>query len=236
MPFMSLTSYFFITIVAALVGFFGLLLYRMFKREQEFEGKQEKLLKDESKILRQARTKARDIVTRATDQSIRLFHQAGMTNEHIIETLDAIIQESLKKHLETFHITSDQMLSEYTRSLGSLEQTVLHTSEEQFHKVQQQSDEAFSTLNATLRQEVGQLPAAVEKRLQETLSAIEKEAEAYKALRLAKIDRSIQAIFLTTYKEILGESITLSVQEHIVVNALDKAKQEGVFTSWQTHQ
>lgn len=232
--FLSSSSYLFIAIAILILSLSAILFYRIFKKEEEFEKKEENVLKDYNAVLHRARRKARDILTRATDESVRIYRQTDMTNEKIIEELDHILQESVVSHIKSFNHVSETFITEYKQAMTTMQEELIHSSQTKIERAQKESDETLNTYTSSLQKKFGSLPESFEKKIQETFSTIDKQAEEYKKMQLKKIDDSIGTIVMDTYQEILSKNITLSVHTDLVVEALEKAKKEGIFGLWQT--
>ncbi len=68
------------------------------------------------------------------------------------------------------------------------------------------------------------------KAIQESmLPALQKELEAYKAMRLKETEQTVQRIVQKASQEILNKSLSLDDHQNLVIQSLEKAKKEGVF-------
>jgi hypothetical protein len=61
------------------------------------------------------------------------------------------------------------------------------------------------------------------------LPGLEKELEIYKQVRFKQADQTITEVVQKVAQEILNKSLTVSDHQAIMLEALEKAKKEGVF-------
>lgn len=233
---LSLIDYLFIAATAGVFGLSALLLYRIFRKEESFQKNEEKTLKDYKTVLHHARLKARDIMTRATDESIRIYKDANITNEKIIEELNLILQESAGIHIKQFHEASDAITSDYKHTLNVMQDEFIRDAKTRIALMQKESDEILNSFSQSLQKGLSGLPEAIDEKIHSTLDTIDKDADTYRVARMEKMEKSIRSVFMDTYQEILGKSTTLTVHNDLIVEALEKAKKEGVFSVWQTKQ
>ena len=62
-----------------------------------------------------------------------------------------------------------------------------------------------------------------------TLLNLQKDIEAYKESRYADAEESVKQIVQKVSQEVLNKSISLEDHQKMVIDALEKAKKEGVF-------
>jgi hypothetical protein len=61
------------------------------------------------------------------------------------------------------------------------------------------------------------------------LPQMEQELDEYKKIRLQQADRTITQVIQEVSQEILNKSISLDDHQRLLIEALEKAKKEGVF-------
>ncbi|HEX7042318.1 MAG TPA: hypothetical protein VF189_03645, partial [Patescibacteria group bacterium] len=157
-------------------------------------------LSKERKILDDATDEAQEIITGASFVSEK-------TREEIndaLRTLVLDVQQEAGEITHNFNITYANSLKELTaESLGEFQ-------------------EVSKELQTDLEQQI--------KNFRETLLPnMEKELEEYKQKRLAEIEKSVTNIAQKVSQEVLNKTLSFSDHQNLVLDALEKAKREGVF-------
>lgn len=135
-------------------------------------------------------------------------------NELVVQDLDHALRESQKRHIEKFDAVSDVLLVDYEKSITSMQNQFLTASQQKFLQMD-------SVLNKTI---------------EESLKKIDENAEHYKEEQIKKIREKTNEIFINTYRDVLGKSISVTVHNDLVILALEKAQKEGAFEKWQTKE
>lgn len=205
-------------------------MYSILKREHEIQDKQSDTFHRYNKIINNAHNEARAILDTTSVASSEILADSKATNEHVSEDLDHVLQGMAQAHIEHLKKTGDEFTKSYDEKLISL-QDELKTHTEQAIK------DSEARLNQSLEKYLEPLAAsatnsrsAIDKRTEELISQVEKELSDYKAARMAKIEAEIQNLVKKTYREVLRKSIPDSLQEELVLESLEQAKNEGGIT------
>ena len=87
----------------------------------------------------------------------------------------------------------------------------------------------IEVMKNALTQEVQRAQEATRKAIEETLSKVGAEVQAYKKARLERVDTAIFEIIKQASQRVIGKSLNLADREELVMKSLEEAKKENVF-------
>jgi exonuclease VII large subunit len=188
----------------------------------------------------------------AYSQAIQMINDARMASMHIIKdahlkalrTLEnsSVFNKDLKREVET---SIDHLTNKHLTSLDSLSREL----EESYKKaVTEQKDKDITTIESasesmkseilreveefkqTLQKETFESQEMVEQKVSEEYEKVKSQIEDYKNVEIKKIDENMFSIVLIASKKIFGRTLDLDTHEQIVIDSLEEAKKEGVFS------
>ena len=202
-----------ISLVFDLILFIFLCYYllRLRKKEQMLEKKQGDLDQAYHQTVDDALNKERQIITDATKEADRILLDTQLLTEEsqasVGQTLEAMLSELKKRGA-----TSEQAYSAaYTATLKQLTD---------------QSLKEFQTISKSMQETLSKQIATFHDSL---LPALEKELAAYKQTRMQETEAEIKTIVQRASQELLHKSISLEDHKQLLLEALEKAKQQGMF-------
>jgi vacuolar-type H+-ATPase subunit E/Vma4 len=202
--------------------FVGYYFLKFHSKEKEIDKKTTKIDTDYHHIVDDALTKERTILNDASTASHHIVEDATAQADQIISGAQYISQATQE--------TVDQALQ---KLVVDIEKEALSTAQD-FAKSYQASLKQLSSSSLNDFQVVVKgLEADLQKQIQdfhETLfSQMKGELEEYKKARLAQTEQTITKVIEKASQEIFNKSISLSDHQSLVIEALEKAKREGIF-------
>jgi hypothetical protein len=202
-----------VTILADLVIFVFVCYYLWELRAKE------KLLEKEQKetdtsyhhVVDDALAKERKILEDAAFSSSQIIAGTKYVTSSSKESLDEAIQKMEGTLTHELGNTSGEFSKSYSTSLQHLATQSLTD----FQNV-------VKTMEADLQKQTKDFGATM-------LPSLEKELEEYKKLRLQQADRTITHVIQEVSQEILNKALPLDDHHQLLIEALEKAKKEGVF-------
>jgi hypothetical protein len=202
-----------LTIVADII-IFVLALYYFFRlREKEKLIEKERSQTDESyhHVVDDALVKERKIIEDAAYQASQIIagtnyvtSSAKTTMDQAMKTMEGSLEQKADDASQAFSKSYSTSLQQVAvRSMSDF-QTITH---EMGIELQRQTKEFSNTL----------------------LPRLEQELEEYRKIRLQQADRTVTHIIQEVSQEILNKSISIEDHQRLLIDALEKAKKEGVF-------
>lgn len=196
--------------VATLI-FVGYYLLDLRKKEKLVDKKEKNIDTNYHEIVDDALSKERKILEDATHEADEIITGAEYisksSREAVHDALSTMIFDIQKESGEiahNFNIT-------YANSLKQLTQDSLQDFQDVSKELKTDLEEQIKNFRETL------------------LPNMEKELEAYKLSRMQEIEKSLSSIVQKVSQEVLNKSLSLTDHEALVIEALEKAKREGLF-------
>ncbi len=186
-------------------------IWRLHTKETELEKKEHRIDSDYHRVVDDATLKERKIIEDATKEADQIIAGAKYisksSQEAIDQTLTKMIEDLKQRVLSTSHgYIESYQTSLKQMSVGSLTgfQSITQALEADYHA---QIKQFHDTL----------------------LPNMQKELDAYKANRLKEIEKNIELIIQKVARDVLNKSITPEDHQNLIIEALEKAKNEGTF-------
>lgn len=173
--------------------------------------------KKELEILEDARTKAAKILADAH------FVDKTTKNE---------FQEQLKtvslNEVKDFEKVAVVLLEAYKKELEALKENTIKIASNITKDIETDTMQELKDFKEILTKETYGSQKIVEAKIEQEYAQTEKEIETYKAERIKKVEDEIYNIIQNVARIVLGKAISLQDHEQLVIDALNKAKEESV--------
>jgi vacuolar-type H+-ATPase subunit H len=182
------------------------------KKEKNLQTKQLQQDNEYHQVIDDAMSKEREIISDAKSEAETIIHDAKIETQQAQETIDQALAGLTDKIEQSSIDESAQMLNDYSETLKKLTATTLTD---------------FANITRGLE---GDMQKQVTEFRNTLLPNLEKELETYKALRIKQSEETISQIVKKVAQEVLNKSLSMEDHQKLVLDALDKAKAEGVFS------
>ena len=203
-----------LTILADLVIFVFVCYYLWELRQKEKIIDKERQNTDENyhHVVDDALAKERKILEDAAFSSSQIIAGTKYVTSSSKESFDNAIQKMEGNLTNELGNTSNDFNKKYSASL----QNMAAQSMNDFQNV-------VKIMQADLQKQATDFSATM-------LPSLERELEEYKKLRLQQADRTITHVIQEVAQEILNKSLSLDDHHQLLIESLEKAKKEGVFS------
>lgn len=205
-----------ILIVVLMVGMYKLLSkYEVMSQrlEQVEAEKQEsvaavkaKAEKEAEEILQDARIKSQRLV-----EDAQMFSTTG--SKKLQDALDFMLQDQTRAF-------TDEMKNARLQT----EKKLLSVADE----VNQMAATELKVFASTLQEQTQKTQAEAAVSIQQVFASMGEEVEKYKQARLAMVDQVVRDMVLKVAREVMGETLTMSDHETLVLKALEEARKKNV--------
>jgi flagellar biosynthesis/type III secretory pathway protein FliH len=93
--------------------------------------------------------------------------------------------------------------------------------------VESSSEEQLKDFKEIMKQETYASQKKLEEKIEQDYASTQKELESYKQNEMKKVDESVYKIVYRVSELVLGKGLSLQEHQQIILEALDKAKEEG---------
>lgn len=185
--------------------------------------------KEEDHLKEQLNQKATVLLETARDKAFQIINQAGLSALEIVgktKVYDNKAKQALDLKLKDI---SDEFLIIYKEMLEELKRDNINIFKIMSKDIEKDTLDEVKDFKEILCRETLASQKIVEEKIEKEYAQAEEELKAYKEAKLRKIDDSIYEILKTISKIVLGKAIPLEEHEQLIIEALNRAKKEGVF-------
>jgi hypothetical protein len=205
-----------ITVATDTLIFLFVIVYfwKFHRREKELEKKEQKIDTEYHKIVDDALSRERKILEDAIKESEKIIMDTKFISRdsktHLDQSLSTMVSE-----LQHDALTSAK---QYTQSYQTSLQQISHQSLSNFQQ-------ASSGLESQLQKQIQQFQASI-------IPTMQKEIDTYKQSRMKDIDDQVTVVVQKVSQAVLRKSIPVSDHQQLIIDALEKAKQQDVFAEF----
>lgn len=214
-----------IVILTALLFF-----YYMFKKENDFEKKEEAVVQDYTHIVQEAQLKAKEIIDQASTEAATIIATAQTTRITIDKKEEDTFEKIAKEQEQLLQTNSAQYFHDYQASLDEVKNHYTTQLNEMVNQIRETTEKEILDLKSSLKTQMVGSNEGVAKKIQDDFAKTQIEISEYKRHQIEKMQASIDQILIKVCEEVLGKTIPMHDHEELILNALEKAKTEGMFT------
>lgn len=202
-----------ITIAADIVIFLfvGYYLIKLHKKEKELEAKETKVDTNYHQIVNDALSKERKILEDATREADQIITGAQYLSNSSKELVGQALQKIMTDTQANVASVSQEFMNAYSTYLKQIATNSLNDFSSTTKGMQSDMARQIQEFHSTM------------------LPKLEKELEEYKKERLRQTEQTITRVVQKASQEILNKTIPLEDHQNLIVDAMEKARQEGVF-------
>jgi hypothetical protein len=203
------------------------------EREDELAKKEGKADTEYHQVVDNALNKERKIIEDATAEADKIISDAKFVNKDTSDKVNQALQVMVTNIQKDAAGAANNFLSDYQTTLSELSKQSLASYKgisaglsEDLKKFSLELESALKSMAEGLSQD---LQKQVKDFHDSLLPALNKELEEYKQLRIKQADQTITQIVQKVSQDLLNRSLTIPDHQALMVEALEKAKKDGVF-------
>jgi hypothetical protein len=200
-----------LTVNALLLLFVVYYVVALREKEKELHDREKKFDTDYHHVVDEALSKERKILDDATNEASQIISQTEFVSQDSVKTIDHALETLTTDMNKEAVETANLYQSDYQKSLKELTDQSLHDFQNVSKEMQEDLRKQMTAFHTTL------------------LPQLEKELTEYKEVRMQDTERLVKSVIQKVSQEVLHKSLTLDDQQKILIDALERAKREGVF-------
>lgn len=193
-------------------------LYYLYLKGKRLEKKQRQLDAQSARVVKSAEDKAKTVIDKAVERARDTLLEAESFNQDILDKLEMSLRQTASEGLKLIREESTQIDKGYKALAGDIKQEYV-----------EQADQTLQSIKATAARELEDFRQVLKQETTAEFKQVKEEIERYKQVKFREVDEAAKALVLRVSEEVLGKAISLDDHERLVIEALEKAKKEGVF-------
>ncbi len=237
-PALTPSTIYFLSIIILLFILFVVIVFLIFFMFLEVSSTETE--KSARKVKENAYNKAFSLIEDARNTSLKVMQDAQAKAQQILadstsfsvaskNVLSKDLQDVASKQLSTFDTVSSQLLSEYKSALETQEKKNISTLEGMSTELKGELLHEVDEFKDILHRETIESQQMVDQKISSEFKKLEEEINAYKARQLHNIDDKVYKILAQISKDVFGKVLTIEDHQDIILKALEKAKEQGIF-------
>jgi F0F1-type ATP synthase membrane subunit b/b' len=207
LPFQIIT----ISVDIFIIIFIVLYYIRLHNKEKALEEKENKIDSDYHRVVDDALNKERKILDDATSEADKIISDTKYATKASKESIDEALQKMAAELQSSTQQTTHAFLTYFHNSLSQISYKQLV----EFQNTIKKFEEDLSRQSEDFRKSL--------------LPKMEQQLEEYKQKRIKESEKSINQIVQKASQEVMNRSISTEDHQKLVLDALEKAKKEGIF-------
>ena len=191
--------------------------------------KHAQLKEEKSRMGAAAQKEAEKVIDEARRQSIQMLQEAQERASNMIKEVGFISDQTRNKMLEEIGKVTQGYAKNYQGLLEEAKKEAIGIINNISTNIKGEASREIEVMKSALTQEVQRAQEATRKAIEETLSKVGAEVQAYKKARLERVDTAIFEIIKQASQRVIGKSLNLADREELVMKSLEEAKKENVF-------
>jgi len=195
---------------------------RALKKVTEIKDKkrniEDEAAKEADRIITEARNQASQIIQESQVKASAIIKEAGVLNEQVKNQILAEVSQVTNEYAKSYQ----EVL---TKAKTDVVEIISNISDE----VKKEATVEIQTMRQTLTQEIANAQVVTRKAIEDSLSKVGEEIEAYKKARFERIDSAVIDIIRQVSQRVIGKSLSTEEKEDLIIKSLEEAKKENVF-------
>lgn len=168
------------------------------------------------------------ILEEARNEAIKIVANANLFKDSTEKQFDQELKRIQEAQVKTLEKLSYDILNVYQKELVDLKEHNIKTMDIISKDIENSTVAELKDFKEILKKETFESQKIVEAKIEDAYKIAQKEIEDYKIERIKKVEGQIYDIIKIVSTLVLGKSINLDEHEQLVIDALEKAKKEGV--------
>lgn len=199
------------------------------RNERKKKELQAYLAQEYQTMLEQAHAQLLHVIEQAEKEAARLLNDAVTikteTRHHLHDNLSSLTKEQK----QTLSRIAQELLASHHRLLEDLRQDNINRESNITKHIAIDTKREVEAIQSLVIKESHAVDHALQKKATQEMEKIDQELQVYRAERLHSIEEEISNLVKMLTKNMLSKSLSQKDHQQLILEALEKAKKEGVF-------
>ncbi len=214
-------------IVIILVGVFY--TYYLHHKEKRIKEEMRDIDKKVTSVTEEAHFRAKMIIIHAVQKAQEVLSQTEYLKNDLTHEARQKVQDMAETYLQSFKSDAGEAGEAYKKTLHDIHTKFLEDEKMISQEMQQIQKQEIESFKNTLKGNAVTAGGYLQKKVDTEFEKAKGEIENYKQEKIRQINKSIDELAMKLAREVLGKSISLEDHQKLIVEALEKAKREGLF-------
>lgn len=209
--------------------YFSRLTKRFHLYQIEINGSKSPAAKD--KTLDEARNKAMKIIDDANNKALDIVQKSNLFVSSISDNFDSQLKNVTSIQLKAFGKATTEFIQLYASVLNDLKSKNIEVFQTVSKNIENSTLEEVKKFKNIIEEETIASRKVLKEKIDREYLIAKKDVDLYKQNEIRMIEDNIYEILEKVASLVLGKAIKVSEHEELIIKALDKAKENGVFSN-----
>ncbi|MEK7186099.1 MAG: hypothetical protein AAB675_01935 [Patescibacteria group bacterium] len=214
--------------LAAMAISYTRVLKKLISHQEKYDDLLDKINEKELDLLEEARRKSTAIVEEATLKAQRIITEGDTLNINTKNLLEKSLNALIREQTAIFEKTSQNFLESYKNELSIVQNRTIEIARNVSKDIEEDTISEVKDFDNILAKETIQGQKIVGEKIEEEFSHAKKQVEEYRTEMLEKVNKNIYELLEKISKTAIGKSLAMSDHQALILDALEKAKKDGI--------
>ncbi len=202
-----------------LVTFIGLFaFYTYYKKLGQINKIQADAHLKSQEIIEQSNKRSQDILEKVEQKADQILTHSELFKNDLNSSFKTAMQQAGEKYLEMVEEHSKKFIADYENLLTSVKNESL-----------KKTGQALENIENEIKKELEESKVGLKTEMMKSLAKANEEIKEYKIKEFQQIDQEINNLVVQMAKDLLRMNLTPKDHKKLVMQALEKAKEQGMF-------
>lgn len=199
------------------------------EKERDLAGRIQRSEKRSEELLEHAHHRVRSILEKTAEKADKMLLETEYLNQHLTAEVDNSLKKIVESHQQLLSQNSADFFTTYHKELEEVKQVYMPEITRMLSDIQKTTERELKDFMSIIVKETVEGQSIIGKKLDTEFEKTQKQIQAYKDTQIQKIDTAISKMVVRVAEDVVGKTIAVSDHQALVLEALEKAKQEGMF-------
>lgn len=184
--------------------------------------------KEEQGLKKQMHDKADEIIEEAREKAHKIISEAHFTKNKAKDAFEQSLSVASQNQIKDFENVSQDFLNLYKKELNLIKSQTAEIVRKMSKDVEKDILKDLKGFKEILKKETIASQKIVGEKIEEDYKNVEQEVQVYKKEQLKKVEDHIYSVLQAVSKLVIGRALSTEEHERLIIDALNRAKTEGV--------
>lgn len=183
-----------------------------------------------AKIIENANKKAEQIIQNAVNKSEDIIYDSETFSTKVNKEMDFVFRDAMEQHRKTFDEVLNKAFTDFKDNFAGTKEDFTKASEKVLAEMELLAKKEFSSFQTEMKAKQPFMETYLKQKVDVEFDQAKREIAAFKTQEMSKATEIIKEAIVRITKDVLHLSIPRDQQEKLIIDALEKAKKDNIFS------
>jgi hypothetical protein len=183
-----------------------------------------------AKIIENANKKAEQIIQNAVNKSEDIIYDSETFSTKVNKEMDFVFRDAMEQHRKTFDEVLNKAFTDFKDNFAGTKADFTKASEKVLAEMELLAKKEFSSFQAEMKAKQPFIETYLKQKVDVEFDQAKREIASFKTQEMSKATEIIKEAIVRITKDVLHLSIPRDQQEKLIIDALEKAKKDNIFS------